>query len=85
MIRLIGLILALAAGTAAAGEMDCYNDDIDDAMRYTRAEPDVLRVSDAEIAAMLARIRASESRAVALDDADPSLQARLDSGTSSSD
>ena len=40
MIRLIGLILALAAGTAAAGEMDCYNDDIDDAMRYTRAEPD---------------------------------------------
>jgi hypothetical protein len=85
MMRIIGLFVALAAGTAAAGEMDCYNDDVDDSVRYTRAEPDALRVSDAEVAAMLARIRANESRTVASGDAQPAMQARLESPTSSSD
>lgn len=85
MIRSLGLILALAAGTVTAGEMDCYNDDVDDAVRYTRADPDALRVSDAEIATMLARIRASESRTVVAGDAQPAMQARLESPTSSSD
>ena len=85
MMRIIGLFVALAAGTAAAGEMDCYNDDVDDSVRYTRAEPDALRVSDAEVAAMLARIRANESRTVASGDTDPALQASLDNRTSSAD
>lgn len=85
MMRIIGLLVALAAGTAAAGEIDCYNDDIDDSIRYTRTESDVLRVSDAEIAAMLARIRASESRTVASGDTDPALQASLRSETANVD
>ena len=65
------LALALAAGPAAAGEaMDCYNDKVDDAERYTSATPDVLRVSDAEIEQMLADIRAHEQRTSMLARAD---------------
>jgi hypothetical protein len=65
MIRAIGIALTLLAGSATAGEpMDCYNDEVDPDVRYTSTEPDVLRVSDADIADMLARIRESESRPV---------------------
>ena len=84
--RSIGFALALVAGSAAAGEhMDCYNDEVDADIRYTRAEPDVLQVSDAEIAAMLARIHAKESASVAAAEDGKTLQASLDSTTSTSD
>lgn len=86
VMRSIGLALALAAGSAAAGEhMDCYNDDLDADLRYTRAEPDVLRVSDAEIAAMLARMHASESTSVAAVEGEKTLQVSLGSTASGSD
>ncbi len=67
MIRATGIALALVAGSAAAGEpMDCYNDEFDPAARYTSIQPDVLRVSDTEIAAMLVRIREHSERAAML-------------------
>ena len=67
MIRSAGFALALVAGSAAAGEpMDCYNDEFDTDPRYTSVEPDVLRVTDAEIAQMLLRIREHEERAAML-------------------
>lgn len=85
MIRSIGITLALIAGSATAGEyMDCYNDGTDADIRYTSVEPEVLRVSDAEIAAMLTRIRAAESRTVAVAEDDPFLQASLSNGTTAS-
>lgn len=85
MMRSIGFALALVAGSAAAGEhMDCYNDEVDADIRYTRAEPDVLRVSDAEVAAMLARIHASESASAAAAEDGKALQASLDGETATS-
>ena len=66
MIRAIGIALALAAGAATAGEpMDCYNDESETDTRYTSVEPEVLRVTDADISVMLIRIRQSENRFVA--------------------
>ena len=81
MIRSIGLALALFTGSAAAGELaDCFNDDVDSATRYTSSEPEVLRVTDADIAAMLDRIREHEAGAVAEIESGSTLLARDDRG-----
>lgn len=86
MIRTMAFALALVAGSAAAGEnMDCYNDGNDAVFRYTQPEPEVLRVTDADIAAMLIRIREGEHIAVAAAGGDASMQASLDKGASTSD
>lgn len=67
MYRAIAFALTLIAGSATAGEpMDCYNDETDADLRYTATEPEVLRVTDADIADMLERIRESESPTVAV-------------------
>lgn len=67
MIRCIAVALLLAAGPAVAGEpMDCFNDEADAEPRYTSTQPEVLRVTDADIAAMLMRIRESERPPVAV-------------------
>ena len=66
MIRSIGFALALFTGSVVAGELgDCFNDDVDTGTRYTRSETKSLRVTDADIAAMLDRIREHENRVVA--------------------
>ena len=66
MIRLIGIALTLAAGYATAAEpMDCFNDETEPGARYTSTEPEVLRVTDADISNMLMRMAESESRLVA--------------------
>jgi len=65
MLRSMALSLLIAAGPVAADEpMDCYNDEADAALRYTSVQPEVLQITDADIAAMLARIRESERPAV---------------------
>lgn len=74
MIRTISIALTLVAGTAAAGEpADCYNDERDTNTRYTSIEPEVLRVTDADILAMLVRAREHENRSVASDEPDSAL------------
>jgi hypothetical protein len=84
MIRSIGFALALVAGTASAGEpMDCYNDERDSDTRYSRATPEVLRVTDADMAKLLERIQAHEISAVASAEAD--VLARLATKTHASD
>lgn len=86
MIRVISISLVLAAGAATAGEpMDCYNDDIDADTRYTSTEPQILRVTDADISAMLIRIRDDENRSVASAERDPALHISLISETPASD
>jgi len=66
MLRSIGLTFMLFAGSAAAEQpMDCFNDEQDSTERYTSVEPEVLRITDADIANLLARLRAQESRSVA--------------------
>ena len=81
MIRLIGLALALFTGSAVAGELaDCFNDDVDPATRFTSNEPETLRVTDADIAAMLNRIREHEARAVAEIEPESTLLARDNRG-----
>lgn len=66
MFRSAGLALTLLAGSVAAGELtDCFNDEIDLDARLTSAEPEVLRVTDADIGEMLRRIREAEKPAVA--------------------
>jgi hypothetical protein len=80
MIRSISIALALVAGSATAGEtMDCFNDETDAGVRYTSAEPEALRVTDADIEKMLRRIRENERRAVAHSDSDgdPALRVSL--------
>lgn len=63
--RAMALALILVAGPAAADEpMDCFNDDTDAQLRYTSVQPEVLQITDADIAAMLARIRESERPSV---------------------
>ncbi len=58
MLRATGAALVLLlAGTARAG--DCYNDDNE---ILNDLEPAVLRVSDADVARMLAEIAAGEQR-----------------------
>ena len=86
MIRAIGLVLALITGSATAGELaDCFNDDIDAETRYTSNEPEVLRVTDADLTAMLERIREHEDRAVAGIEPESTFLVRNDSGQSTSD
>ena len=86
MIRVISISLVLAAGAATAGEpMDCYNDDIDGGTRYTSTEAEILRVTDADISAMLIRIRENENRSVASAERDPALHISLISETPASD
>ncbi|NCF27154.1 MAG: hypothetical protein GWP69_07210 [Gammaproteobacteria bacterium] len=86
MIRVISISLVLAAGAATAGEpMDCYNDDFDGGTRYTSTEAEVLRVTDADISAMLMRIRENENRSVASAEGDPALHISLISETPASD
>ena len=78
VIRSISIPLAFVAGSATAGEtMDCFNDESDDGVRYTSAEPAALRVTDADIEDMLRRIREAERRAVAERDGDAALRVSL--------
>jgi hypothetical protein len=84
--RSIGFALALIAGCATAGEpMDCYNDEADPDLRYTRTEPDILRVTDADISKMLTRIRENESRTGVNAKRDSALRASISKDTSNSD
>jgi len=86
VIRVISISLVLVAGAATAGEpMDCYNDDIDGGTRYTSTEAEVLRVTDADISAMLIRIREDEGRSVASAEHDPALHISLISEAPASD
>lgn len=88
MIRSISIALAFVAGSATAGEaMDCFNDETDADVRYTSAEPEALRVTDADIDEMLRRIRENESRAVADRDgeSDPALRVSLAGSAPDSD
>lgn len=84
MFRSAGFALTLLAGSVAAGEpADCFNDEIDYDPRYTSAQPEVLRVTDADIEAVLRRIRESERQAVA--EGDTSLRISLKSDATASD
>ena len=86
MIRSIAIALTLIAGSAAADEpMDCFNDESNIGTHYTRTESEVLRVTDADIAEMLTRVRENESRRVASIEHDPTLHLSLSSDTSVSD
>ena len=86
MIRSAALTLTLLAGSVAAGEpVDCFNDAIDYDPRYTSAQPEALRVTDADIEAMLRRIRESESRAVAAGETDTDLRISLRGESTASD
>lgn len=87
MIRSIGTVLALAlvAGTAMAGELtDCFNDETDPDTRYTSTEPEILRVTDADIEKMLERIRAHEQRLIAQSEPDGAVVASLSSAPATS-
>lgn len=65
MIRSMAIALLLVAGPAAADKpTDCFNDEADAQLRYTSVQPEVLQITDADIAAMLARIRESERPSV---------------------
>ncbi len=86
MIRSIGVVLALVFGSATAGEpADCYNDETDSGTRYTSIEPEILRITDADMSDMLTRIREHESRSIAGVERDPTMLVRLSSETSVSD
>ena len=78
MIRVIGIAMALLAGPALASEpMDCFNDEIDTDSRYTSTQPEALRVTDADIEALLRRIRESEARSVAASEESSSIRLSL--------
>ncbi len=80
MIRTISIALTLFAGAAVAGEpTDCYNDESDTNTRYTSIDAEVLRVTDADILAMLARARERETRSVASAESDSALHISLSS------
>ncbi len=82
MIRSIGIALALIAGPATAGEpADCYNYETDRGTRYASIEPEVLRITDADISDMLMRIREHESRSIASAKRDPTMLVSLSSET----
>ena len=86
MIRSIGIALALMAGCATAAEpMDCYNDETGSGTRYTSTEPEILRVTDADISAMLTRMREGESLSVASAEPKAALHVSLSNETSASD
>jgi len=80
MIRTISIALTLVAGTAAAGDpTDCYNDEHDTNTHYTSIEPEVLRITDADILAMLFRAREQENGSVASAESDSALHISLSS------
>ncbi len=80
MIRSIGVVLALVFGSATAGEpADCYNDETDSGTRYTSIEPEILRITDADMSDMLTRIREHESRSIASAERDPAMLVSLSS------
>jgi len=80
MIRAISIALALVFGSATAGEpADCYNDETDSGTRYTSIEPEVLRITDADMSDMLTRIREHESRSIASAERDPAMLVSLSS------
>ena len=84
MVRSIAIALTLITGSATAGEfVDCYNDEYDSDIRYTTIQPEALRITDADVSAILERIREHENRAVA--SAEPAMLVRLDSEKSPSD
>lgn len=86
MIRCIGIALALLAGPVLAGEqMDCFNDEVDESPRYTSAQPEVLRVTDADIEDMLRRVREHESRRVVASHEDPSDKVSIAASTPAAD
>lgn len=86
MIRSAAIVLALIAGPAAAGELtDCYNDETDTDLRYTSVEPEVLRVTDADMVEMLTHIRENESQAIAGAEVEPALRVTLIAEPSASD
>jgi len=86
MIRAIGIILALAAGHATAAQpMDCYNDEAAPDLHYTSMEPEVLRVTDADISDMLTRMRESERQSVASAGPAPAMHASLNEQAPASD
>ncbi len=86
MIRSIGVVLALVFGSATAGEpADCYNDETDSGTRYTSIEPEILRITDADMSDMLTRIREHESRSIASAERDPVMLVSLSSETPASD
>jgi len=80
VIRSIGVVLALVFGSATAGEpADCYNDETDSGTRYTSIEPEILRITDADMSDMLTRIREYESRSIASAERDPAMLVSLSS------
>ena len=80
MIRSIGVVLALVFGSATASEpADCYNDETDSGTRYTSIEPEILRITDADMSDMLTRIREHESRSIASAERDPAMLVSLSS------
>ena len=82
----MAIALMLVTGSAAAGEpMDCFNDETDSATRYTSAEPEVLRITDADISDMLTRIRLDEKPKLAGVEGSPALQISLSNENSASD
>jgi len=86
MIRAVAMTLALAAGHASAAEpMDCYNDEAAPDLRYTSMEPEVLRVTDADISDMLTRMRESERQPVASTEPAPAMHASLNKQAPASD
>jgi hypothetical protein len=86
VIRSIGIALALIAGSATAGEpMECYNDETNSGTRYTSIEPEVLRITDADMSDMLTRIREHESRSIAGAERAPAMLVSLSSETPASD
>jgi len=78
VIRSISVALAFVAGSAAAGEtMDCFNDEAEADARYTSAEAEALRVTDADIEKMLRGIRENAHYAGANRVGDPELRVSL--------
>jgi hypothetical protein len=83
VIRSIGVVLALIFGSATAGEpADCYGDGTDSDTRYTSIEPEVLRVTDADVSDIHTRNGERESRSIASAERDPAMLVSLSSETS---
>jgi hypothetical protein len=86
VIRSIGVVLALVFGSATAGEpADCYNYETDSGTRYASIEPEILRITDADLSDMLTRIREHENRSIASAERDPAMLVSLSSETPVSD
>jgi hypothetical protein len=66
MNRSAALLLALGVSAASAGDIeDCYNSESSETMELTGAEPEILRITDADLAALLVRLREHEEQALA--------------------